>query len=133
MNTDEKCAEVMSGRGWTQRRLAEELGISESSLSSARQGRRKLPAHAWAQLERFRGVDDRSIVDQIIKTAACAMLASVTIFLTPPQEARAAQGIAPSHAQIMHIMAVIRRSAERYSARILRMIRSRLDAVSLSG
>lgn len=133
MKLDEKCNEVMKGRGWTQRRLAEEIGISETSLSSARKGKRPLPTAALIKLERIRGVDDHAIVEQILKTAACAALAAVSIFLTPAPEARAAQGIAPSYAQVMHIIATLRRTLARYSERIFRRFRSRRNAVALSG
>lgn len=132
MQLDEKCSEVMKGRGWTQRRLAEELGITEANLSSARKGKRPLPTAAVIRLERLRGVDDHSIIEQILKTAACVSMAAVTIFLTTAPEARAAQGIAPRHAQ-QCTLSRFRNNASRYLSRIFRSFRSRINAVALSG
>lgn len=85
MNTIEKCSEVLKQRGWTQRELAKELGITEQNMTHVMKGRRDLPAHALAKLERIRGTEDRAIVDLIIKHAACIALAAVTLFMTPPE------------------------------------------------
>lgn len=90
MNTIEKCSEVLKQRGWTQRELAKELGMSEQNMTHVMKGRRDLPAHALAKLERLRGTDDRAIVDLIITHAACIALATVTLFVTlPPKTAYA--------------------------------------------
>lgn len=85
MNTIEKCAEVMKSRHWTQRELAKELGVLEQNMTHVMKGRRELPAHALAKLERLRGTDDRAIVDMIIKQAACVALA-VVLLLLPARE-----------------------------------------------
>lgn len=85
MNTIEKCAEVMKSRHWTQRELAKELGVLEQNMTHVMKGRRELPAHALAKLERLRGTDDRAIVDMIIKQAACVALA-VVLLLMPARE-----------------------------------------------
>lgn len=85
MDTIEKCSEVLKERGWTQRELAKELGMTEQNMTHVMKGRRDLPAHALAKLERLRGTDDRAIVDLIIKHAACIALAAVTLFMTPPE------------------------------------------------
>ena len=85
MDTIEKCSEVLKERGWTQRELAKELGITEQNMTHVMKGRRDLPAHALAKLERLRGTEDRAIVDLIIKHAACIALAAVTLFMTPPE------------------------------------------------
>lgn len=82
MDIDQKCKEVMERKGWSQRQLADELAISDKNLISMRKGRRPMPPHALARLERLRGVDDASIVDQIIRTAACVALAVVLLFGT---------------------------------------------------
>lgn len=90
MNTIEKCSEVLKKRSWTQRELAKELGMTEQNMTHVMKGRRDLPAHALAKLERLRGTDDRAIVDLIIKHAACIALAAVTLFVTlPPKNAYA--------------------------------------------
>ena len=85
MDTIEKCSEVLKERGWTQRELAKELGMTEQNMTHVMKGRRDLPAHALAKLERIRGTEDRAIVDLIIKHAACIALAAVTLFMTPPE------------------------------------------------
>ncbi|MCV2216226.1 helix-turn-helix domain-containing protein [Thauera sp. Sel9] len=74
MEINEKCEEVMKARGWTLRRLAEEIGMNENNLSAARKGRRTMPAHALIRLERLRGTDDHSIIEQLLRTAACITL-----------------------------------------------------------
>lgn len=84
MEMNERCANVMKMKGWTQRRLAEELGINETTLSNAIKGRRPLPTHALIKLERLRGIDDHSIIEQLLKTAACVALAIVLLFTTAP-------------------------------------------------
>lgn len=81
MDIKEKTDKMMSARGWTQRRLAEELGINETTLTNARAGRRPLPTHAVIKLERMRGTDDHSIIEQLLKTAACiALVACAYLF-----------------------------------------------------
>lgn len=82
MDTKEKCAEVMRVRGWTQRQLAQELGIQEQNMTHVMKGRRELPTAALIRLERLRGTDDHSIIEQLLKTAACIALAIVLIFWT---------------------------------------------------
>lgn len=117
MELKEKCTEVMQRNGWTQRQLAQALQISPENLSHAKEGRRPLPAHALAQLERLRGTDDRSIVDQIIRTAGCVALVVVSLIL-PPSPANAAQthGKAPVTLCIMstwvRVRAWMRRAVE---------------------
>ncbi|HRQ14962.1 MAG TPA: helix-turn-helix domain-containing protein, partial [Promineifilum sp.] len=83
MDTNQKCQEVLDERGWTQRELASALGISETSLSNARHGRRPLPAYAIIKLEKLRGTDAETILQQLIKTAACIALVVVSFTLTP--------------------------------------------------
>ena len=39
-----------------------------------------MPAHALIRLERLRGTDDHSIIEQLLKTAACVALAVVLLF-----------------------------------------------------
>ena len=90
MDTIEKCSEVLKERGWTQRELAKELGITEQNMTHVMKGRRDLPAHALAKLERLRGTEDRAIVDLIIKHAACIALAAVNLFMTPPENTASA-------------------------------------------
>lgn len=85
MELDQKCQEVMEGRGWSQRQLAEALGITDKNLISMRRGRRPMPAHALIRLERLRGTDDHSIIEQLLKTAACVALA-VVLLLLPARE-----------------------------------------------
>lgn len=100
MNTIEKCSEILKQRGWTQRELAKELGMSEQNMTHVMKGRRDLPAHALAKLERLRGTDDRAIVDLIITHAACIALAAVTLFVTlPPNTAYASS---PYDGRISH-------------------------------
>lgn len=82
MDLDEKCQEVMNSRKWSQRQLAEALGVSDKNLISMRKGRRPMPTHALIKLERLRGADDHSIIEQLLKTAACVALAIVLIFWT---------------------------------------------------
>lgn len=82
MDTIAKCAEVIKLRGWTQRELARELGLTEQNMTHVMKGRRDLPAHALAKLERLRGTDDRAIVDMIIKQAACVALTAVLLLVT---------------------------------------------------
>src|SRR5690554_3360148 len=92
MDTNKHCQEVIDARGWTQRRLAEELGISETNLIAARKGRRSLPTHAFIRLERLRGQDDHSIVEHLLRTAACFAMAFGIFFfagVTQPTEAQA--------------------------------------------
>jgi transcriptional regulator with XRE-family HTH domain len=93
MEIDAKCSAVQAVKGWSQRKLAQEIGISEPNLISARKGRRPLPAHALAKLERLRGVDDKSIVDEIIRTAACCLMTIGILFFSAPQEAAANQDV----------------------------------------
>lgn len=115
MNTIEKCSEVLKQRGWTQRELAKELGMSEQNMTHVMKGRRDLPAHALAKLERLRGTDDRAIVDMIITHAACIALAAVTLFVTlPPKTAYASSSYgarlahnADSHAFRRRLLATI--------------------------
>lgn len=85
MELDQKCQEVMEGRGWSQRQLAEALGITDKNLISMRRGRRPMPAHALIRLERLRGTDDHSIIEQLLKTAACVTLA-IVLLLLPARE-----------------------------------------------
>lgn len=85
MELDQKCQEVMKGRGWSQRQLAEALGITDKNLISMRRGRRPMPTHALIRLERLRGTDDHSIIEQLLKTAACVALA-VVLLLLPARE-----------------------------------------------
>jgi len=85
MEIKTKSDEVMKAHGWTQRRLAEELEINETTLTNARAGRRPLPTHALIRLERLRGTDDQSIIEQLLKTAACVALA-VVLLLLPARE-----------------------------------------------
>ncbi|WP_350338128.1 helix-turn-helix transcriptional regulator [Thauera linaloolentis] len=70
----------MKSRGWTQRRLAQELGLPEQNLTHIMKGRRGIPAHALIKLERLRGTDDHSIIEQLLRTAACVALAAVLFF-----------------------------------------------------
>lgn len=85
MNVDQKCQQVIDSRGWSQRKLAEALGVSDKNLISMRKGNRPMPAHALIKLERLRGVDDHSIIEQLLKTAACIALA-VVFLLVPSRE-----------------------------------------------
>jgi len=88
MDIRTKSDELMKARSWTQRRLAEELGINETTLTNARAGRRPLPTHALIRLERLRGTDDHSIIEQLLKTAACVALTTAVFFAAPsPAEA----------------------------------------------
>lgn len=85
MDIKTKSDEVMQARGWTQRRLAEEIGINETTLTNARAGRRPLPTQALIRLERLRGTDDHSIIEQLLRTAACVALAIVLTLWTSPE------------------------------------------------
>ena len=85
MNVDQKCQQVIDSRGWSQRKLAEALGVSDKNLISMRKGNRPMPAHALIKLERLRGVDDHSIIEQLLKTAACVALA-IVFLLMPTRE-----------------------------------------------
>jgi hypothetical protein len=44
-----------------------------------------MPTHALIRLERLRGTDDHSIIEQLLKTAACVALA-VVLLLLPARE-----------------------------------------------
>lgn len=88
MDLDRKCEEVMKSRGWSQRQLADAIGVTDKNLISMRRGRRPMPAHALIRLERLRGTDDHSIIEQILKTAACVALAFVVLLM--PSEGNAA-------------------------------------------
>lgn len=81
MDIEAKCSQVMRRNGWTQRELATALGISETTLSNVLKGRRSLPVHAFVKLERMRGIDDKSIVDELIRAAAS--VAAVVILFSP--------------------------------------------------
>lgn len=85
MDLDEKCQEVMNSRKWSQRQLAEALGVSDKNLISMRKGRRPIPTRALIKLERLRGADDHSIIEQLLRTAACVVLAIVLAFWTDEQ------------------------------------------------
>lgn len=117
MDVKEKCEEVMKSRGWTQRRLAQELGLAEQNLTHIMKGRRGITAHALIKLERLRGVDDHSIIEQLLKTAACIALASVTLILTTPA----------NHAEASMIYSAERESNANYRGfgnRVRRMLSS---------
>ncbi len=88
MDLKAKCEAVMRERGWTNEDLANAIGMTPSNLSSAKAGRRAMPAASLIRLERLRGTDDHSIIEQLLKTAACVALAVIVSFTTPsPAEA----------------------------------------------
>lgn len=92
MDIDQKCQEVIDARRWSQRQLAAALGVSDKNLISMRKGRRPMPAHALIRLERLRGQDDHSIIEQLLRTAACFAMAFGIFFfagVTQPTEAQA--------------------------------------------
>ena len=107
MDIKTKSDEVMKARGWTQRRLAEEIGINETTLTNARNGRRPLPTQALIRLERLRGADDHSIIEQLLKTAACVALAIVLIFWTGEKNTAMASSPYAEKGQVMHIITLL--------------------------
>lgn len=107
MDTKEKCAEVMRVRGWTQRQLAQELGIQEQNMTHVMKGRRELPTAALIRLERLRGTDDHSIIEQLLKTAACVALAIVLIFWTGEKNTAMASSPYAEKGKVMHIITLL--------------------------
>lgn len=85
MDLKEKCEEVMRMKGWKNEDLAAALDMTAPNLSSAKAGRRPMPYKALIKLEKLRGVDDHSIIEQLLKTAACVALA-IVFLLVPARE-----------------------------------------------
>lgn len=116
MDLKEKCEEVMRMKGWKNEDLAAALDMTAPNLSSAKAGRRPMPYKALIKLEKLRGVDDHSIIEQLLKTAACVALA-VVFLLMPGREnvAFASSSYSAPRAITQIIVFFVRRKIKRLS------------------
>ena len=110
MDTKTKCEEVLKKQGWTQKELADELGITPQNMTHVLKGRRGLPTPAFIRLEKLRGIKAERILDELLRTAACIALAVVVLLTTAVQNPAMASKTYNAEYQPIHIMVVLAES-----------------------
>lgn len=120
MDLRQICEKAEKDHQITQRELAQRIGLQPTALSHVMNRRRKLPAEAAIELSELTGLRAKEVWTAAVRwakshgtTTALMLLTVVSLFVSAPGNALAAQAVQGVSEPVIPIMAVWRRVARR--------------------